>query len=124
MNWLIFAAALAAAALFAAALALLVWVICTQLGVLVVQAIAILHELKTHPAIVAGATASTSESILGGQLKEFISSRMKPTEGEFVTNSDEELFLQEQIKILRDQGGLSEEEIEAFVRQGVTEPKI
>ncbi len=124
MNWLVFAAAIAASALFIAAISLLVWVVSTQLSVLISQSIAVLQELRIRTGITAAGAAPTSESILGSQLKDFIANRLKPTDGDFITNSDEELYLQEQIKALRDQGGLTEQEIEAFVRQGVTEPKV
>lgn len=118
------AALLAAAALFIAALALLVWVGFRYYTLAINLDSAILKELVSRPmSIPIAGSQPTSESLLGNQLKEFIASRMKPTDGEFITNTDEELFIQEQIKNLRDQGqgGISEEEMKAFVSQAVTE---
>jgi hypothetical protein len=52
------------------------------------------------------------------QLKEFIKARMAPTEGDFVGADDETQFLNEQVTHLRNQG-LTEDELESFIRQAV-----
>jgi hypothetical protein len=61
----------------------------------------------------------TPETTMGSQLKSFISERLKPTEGDFVVNTDEELFVQEQLAQLQAQG-FRKDEAEAFMRQAVT----
>lgn len=54
---------------------------------------------------------------LDDQLKQFINSRMKPTDGDFVPSSEEDLFINEQVNRLREQGDFSEEEIKQFVHE-------
>ena len=118
------AALLAAAALFIAALALFLWVTFHYWNIALSLGSAILSELRSRPVTsLSTQPAASTEAVLGSQLKQFIKDRMSPTEGDFVTNSDEELFIQEQVKNLRDQGngGISEEELQAFVRQAVSD---
>jgi hypothetical protein len=54
------------------------------------------------------------------KLKEFIKARMAPTDGGFEPYSDEGAFVQEQVDELRRQG-MSQEELDAFVKQAVSE---
>jgi hypothetical protein len=118
------AAVVAAFALFLAALALLIFVGFRFYTLAITLDSAILHELRSRSvAAPASGSPETASSLLGSQLREFISSRMKPTDGEFIANTDEELFIQEQIKNLRDQGhgGLTDEELRSFVSQAVAD---
>lgn len=124
MIWFALAAVLFSGALFLAALALLAWVAYRFLSVVIAQDSAILREIQSRPQILsAPGSQATTESLLGSQLKQFIADRMKPTDGEFIANTDEEMFIQEQVKNLRDSGhgGISEAEMEQFVRQAVSE---
>ena len=75
---------------------------------------AILREFKGQSAAVGRALGDIPEK--EEKLKSFIQSRMTPTEGEFVPQSEEEQFIQEQVEHLRRQG-MTDEELDAFVRQ-------
>jgi hypothetical protein len=52
------------------------------------------------------------------KLREFIQARMAPTEGGFEPYDDETAFLNEQVMHLREKG-LTDEELDAFIRQAV-----
>jgi len=113
------AALLCAGALFIAALALLVYVAYRFLSLAISLDSFILRELQSRPQVVSSPAADTSGSILQSQLKEFIANRLKPTDGAFEFNTDEELFLNETIQNLRAQG-IKEEELDAFMKHAVT----
>lgn len=78
---------------------------------------AILREFSLTSKSIKQLTQSAGP-VLGEKLKEFIANRLTPTEGDFSGSSDEELFLNEQVEHLRRQG-LTEEELNAFIRQAV-----
>jgi hypothetical protein len=117
----------AACALLLFALAVVVYVAYRFLSLALVVDAAILSELRSRsvqPSQLA-ADPATHETLLGSQLKQFIAERMKPTDGGYEVNSDEELYIQEQVKRLRDQGngGLTDEELKSFISQAVSEEK-
>ena len=62
----------------------------------------------------------------GGTAGELVVNPFAPqqeaTDGDFIVNTDEESFLQEQIRVA-DSHGMKPEDIESFVRQAVTEPE-
>ena len=77
---------------------------------------AILREFKGQIGRVDQVTAQGP--INEKKLKDFIQSRMAPTEGDYHPYSDEEAFIQEKVEELRHQG-MTQEELDAFVRQAV-----
>jgi|GEM_PF-2911151 hypothetical protein len=109
---------LVAAAFFLAALSAVIYVAYRFLLMALSVDAALLREFKATPRQLQ--EAKSTENVLGGQLREFIAARMKPTEGEFVGNTDEEMFIQEQIKLAEAQG-MTAEEIKAFMSQAVTD---
>lgn len=117
------AALSASVALLIFAIALLAWVVFSFQSTALQMGLALIHELRSARSVSQIASSPTSESLLGSQLKQFIADRMKPTDGGFEVNSDEELYLAEVVKKLRDEsaGGITDVELEAFVRQSVTE---
>lgn len=108
---------LAAGGLFLVGLAAVVYVAYRFLALALSMDMAMLREFRVQ-ANASEKAAQSAGPVLGDRLREFISSRMAPTEGEFVPTSDEEMFIQEQVEHLRRQG-LTEEELEAFMRQAV-----
>ena len=113
LTWAIF---LFSAACFLFALAIFLW-LGLRFGALILSMeIGILKEF--------GGIKGTFQPVIQqhekteNKLKDFIKSRFAPTEGEFISQSDEEQFLQEQVEHLRNQG-LNQDELDAFVRQAV-----
>lgn len=76
----------------------------------------ILREFRSSSKAVGKALSDIPEK--ESKLRSFIQSRMTPTEGEFTPYSDEEAFINEQVEHLRRQG-MTDEELDAFVRQAV-----
>jgi hypothetical protein len=74
----------------------------------------ILREFKNSSKAVDRALSDIPEK--EAKLKSFIQSRMAPTDGEFVPQSDEEAFINEQVDHLRRQG-MTDDELDAFIRQ-------
>ena len=105
---------LIAAALFLFGLACVIYVAYRFLVIVLSLDAAILHEFKGHGRNVE--QIAKSGPIQEEKLKSFIQARMSPTDGGFVPQSDEEAFINEQVEHLRRQG-MSDEELDAFIRQ-------
>jgi hypothetical protein len=121
---MIFCFALIAAALFLFSLACMFYVGFRFLSLVLSMEIGIVKEFR-------GGNTQVLEAVheVGGdagktqsKLKDFIASRFTPTEGEFIPVTDEEQFIQEQVEHLRQQG-LTDEELDAFIRQAVADNK-
>jgi hypothetical protein len=109
---------LSASGLFLFGLACVIYVAFRFLALVLSLDAAILKEFQMNTN--AYRDAARTNPIQESKLKDFIQSRMAPTDGDFIPVSDEEAFLQEQITELRGKG-LTDEELEAFVRQAVSD---
>ena len=109
------------AALFILAITALTWV-ALRFGALVLSMeVGILKEFKSQHAAVQQVIQGPDGPVeTGNKLKDFIKSRFSPSEGEFVAPNDEEQFIQEQVEHMRHQG-LTDEELDSFIRQAVTD---
>jgi hypothetical protein len=110
------AAFLFAAGVCLTGLASVVYVAFRFLSLVVSMEAGILREFKGNSKAVDKALADIPQK--EAKLREFIAARMSPTEGEFVPQSDEEAFINEQVEHLRRQG-MTDDELDAFVRQAV-----
>ena len=115
MEWGI-AVFLVAAALFLVAFAGAIYVVYRFLSLVLSMEIGILKEFGNKST--AANQYAQNQQVTESKLKEFIKSRFSPSEGDFQPYTDEEAFITEQVENLRRQG-LSDEELEAFVRQAV-----
>lgn len=85
---------------------------------------ALLREFKVASKHIADISQSNREILnssgenLQTKLRDFVASRMSPTEGEFIHQTDEEAWLAEQLNNARAEG-MSKEEIQAFVSQAI-----
>jgi len=110
------AALLIAAALLLAAFAGAMYVGYKFLHLILSMEIGILKEFGKQSGMVQQAVAQ--HPVTESKIKEFIKSRFSPSEGDFQAYSDEEAFINENVETLRRQG-LTDDELEAFVRQAV-----
>jgi len=78
--------------------------------------VGILREFKTQNSGVRQILTQTPAA--EATLKDFVKSRFAATEGDFQAYNDEEAFIQERVEDLRRQG-MTQEELDAFVRQAV-----
>jgi hypothetical protein len=119
MNWSIF---LIAASLFLFALTAIVYVALRFISLVLSMEVGILKEFKGQREFVQPVgpvgVISPDAPITENKIKEFIKSRFAPTEGSFEGYNDEDAFIQEKVEDLRRQG-LTQEELDAFVRQAV-----
>ena len=107
---------LVAAGFFLFGLSCVIYVALRYLILVLSMDSAILHEFK-------GQTKTMNKIASAGpiqeeKLKTFIQARMAPTEGDFAPYSEEEAFINEQVEHLRRQG-MTDEELDAFVRSAV-----
>ena len=105
---------LLASALLLLGLACVIYVAYRFLIIVLSLDAAILHEFKGQGRNVE--KMAKAGPIQEDKLKSFIQARMTPTEGDFVPQSDEEAFINEQVEHLRRQG-LTDEELDLFIRQ-------
>lgn len=106
-----------AAAMFCFGIASVIYVAFRFLSIAISLDSAILRGIKNKPQ---EQVQQPTEPPLESKLREFISSRLAPTQGDFVPYADEVAFLNEQVESLRSKG-LTEEELNQFIRQAVTE---
>lgn len=97
-------------------LSAIVYVAFRYLSLVLSMEIGILKEFAKHGKVVDKALEDIPAK--ESQLREFIRARMSPTEGDFVAQNEESQFIQEQAEVLR-QKGMTDEELEAFIRQAV-----
>lgn len=111
-------------AFFLFALAALIYVAYRFLSLAISMDSYILKELQSRPASIPPADPT---SINDSMLRRFMASQEKPTEGDFVFNTDEELAIAEEVRKLKtDMSSMSEEdekELSAQIRQGGVTPK-
>ncbi len=117
MAMLSWALLLFCAGWFVVGLASLFYVVFRGLTLILGMEVGILKEFKSQHGVIQDVVNQGPAN--DSKLKQFIKSRFTPTEGDFAPYSDEEAFVQEQVDHLRRQG-LSDEELDAFIRQAVS----
>lgn len=108
---------LAGAGLFLFGLACVVYVTYRFLSLVLSMDMAMLREVKLSSRVMASPPVETGQEPIQSQLRSFIQSRMAPTDGDFVGQSDEEMFIREQAEELKDRGVLDATEIDLFVKE-------
>jgi hypothetical protein len=112
--WIIIALILSLSVL-ALSLAGLGYVLYRFLSLIVSMEVGILKEF--------GSFVGSGKQNMFNKIKEFAQAGMKPTEGDYVPYDDEEAFVAEQVNKLKNKG-LTDEELDSFVRQAVTDQSV
>jgi hypothetical protein len=107
-----------AAGFFVLSVAAVVYVAYRFLALALSMDAAILREFKQRPVSAPPMSNVGQEfpNITGSQANPF-AGKQPDTEGDFVPHSDEGAFIAEQVELIRQQQGLTEEDMEKFIRQ-------